>query len=932
MRVPTATCRLQLTPGFGFRKAREVLPYLAALGISDLYTSPLLRPRRGSRHGYDVVDHGELNPDLGNEEDFLLLSRALRRRKMGWLLDIVPNHMAFDAANSLLRDVLENGPASNYFHFFDIEWEHYYEGIRGKVLAPFLGSHYGAALENGELVLHYGEDGFSVAYHDLAFPLRIESYLDLLAEVTADLQKKLGVEDPDFLQLLGVLYVLKTLGGKGVRQERDLQVRFIKHTLWTLYRKNKLIRTAIDETVRLFNGRPGQPESFNRLEAVLADQWFRLSFWKVATEEINYRRFFSINDLISLNAERPEVFDHCHALPLKLLAEEHLTGLRIDHVDGFYDPGGYLEQLREKVGDIYLVVEKILAADEALPPWPVQGTTGYDFLNWCGALFCRTGGEKALTRTYTAFTGQDAPFEEMVLAKKRLIIEKHMFGDINNLAHLLKNIASRHRYGRDITMDSLKRALIEIMAAFPVYRTYLDAGNGRDSDRRQIKRALVRATERNPGLLHELNYISRILLLQYDEFLADEERTQWLHFVQRFQQFTGPLMAKGFEDTLLYVYNRLLALNEVGGTPERFGIAAESFHAWLLERQKEWPHSLNATGTHDTKRGEDVRARLYVLSEIPGDWSRQLKSWGRLNRTRKTTVRRRKVPDRNDEYFLYQTLLGAWPLGKEGSRDFLHRIKEYLVKAVREAKVHTAWLKPDTEYEEAFLRFAEEILRAGPKNEFLPSFLPFQRRIARFGIFNSLAQTLLKITAPGIPDFYQGTELWDLSLVDPDNRRPVDFRHRQAALKQIAAVPDRDLPQLIETLLAAREDGRIKLFLIYRGLRLRNRIPLLFGQGEYLPLKVQGAHQRHVFAFARRHEGLWAVTVVPRFLTDLVGEAEDPLGESVWRDTHLRLPEESPRRWRNALTGEGHKAAVPGMFPLGSALCRFPVALLWGRE
>jgi (1->4)-alpha-D-glucan 1-alpha-D-glucosylmutase len=929
MRIPNSSYRLQFTPEFGFRQARGLLPYLQKLGISDIYASPVFRARTGSTHGYDVVNHGELNPELGSADDFTALTDEVGKRSMGWLQDIVPNHMAFDSQNPLLVDLLENGPAGDAFHFFDIDWEHYYEGIHGKVLAPFLGSFFGTALENGELKLSFDGEGFAVFYYALRFPLAIESYLSILGQVASRLRRTLGDEHPDYIQFLGVLYVIKTLWAGASNHDRHDQVKFIKQTLWTLYRRNETIRKAIDAATAFFQGQPGNPESFNPLESLLAEQRFRLSYWKVATEEINYRRFFSINDLISLRMEETEVFDRVHERVLRLVREGRVTGLRVDHIDGLYSPRDYLERLREKAGDIYVVVEKILGTGEELPSWPVAGTSGYDFLSRLNGFFCRTSGEEAFSALYRRFTGLDTTCGELIYAKKRLIIEKHMFGDVNNLAHLLKGIASRHRDGSDITMDSLKRTLIEVMALFPVYRSYLEKKESRELDRKVIAGVLANARENNPALLHELDFLEKILLADMGEAPVEEERALWLHFVQRFQQYTGPLMAKGFEDTLFYVYNRLLSLNEVGGNPEEFGLTGESFHAFLGERHKKWPHALNATATHDTKRGEDVRARLNVLSEIPQEWRRQIQLWSRHNRGRKRTVRRRRAPDRNDEYFLYQTLLGVWPWEEAELPVFKERLRDYLVKAVREAKEHTAWLKPDTDYEEAYLGFAEQILKPGRDNAFLREFLPFQRKIAHFGVFNSLAQTLVKLTAPGVPDFYQGTEFWDLSMVDPDNRRTVDYERRRSALDDLKKGWESGRNHLFRKLLKNPQDGRIKLFVIHRGLQARQEHPQLFSSGEYLPLESGGAHGEHVFSFARRLGDAWSITAVPRFLTDLVEEGDPPLGEDVWGDTHLILPPECGADWQDALTGESLTAE--GNLPLSEVWQRLPVALLMSR-
>jgi (1->4)-alpha-D-glucan 1-alpha-D-glucosylmutase len=913
MRIPSATYRIQFTPDFGFVQAH---------GISDLYASPIFHARSGSNHGYDVVNPNALNPELGTPGSFDELLDEVRERKMGWLQDIVPNHMAFDHANPYLVDVLENGSASRYYHFFDIVWDHFYDVLHNRLLAPFLGSFYGEALENGEVRLVYDREGFSVNYFNLRFALRIESYRRLLTPCLEALREKLGEESADYIQLLGVLYVLETLRTQEGDLDRYNQIKFIKNTLWNLYRKTPSIRAKIDEVVSLHNGTPGDKESFTPLDTFLSEQNFRLSFWKVASEEINYRRFFSINDLISLNAEREEVFTETHQLVLRLAREGRFTGLRIDHIDGLCDPAGYLQRLREELGDIYLVVEKIVEPDEPLPSWPVEGSTGYEFMNRITGVLCNQKSQKAFSRLYASFTGLDDDYEELVYEKKKLMVERHMTGDINNLAHLLKDIAGRHRYGSDITMYGLRRSLIEIMAFFPVYRSYFRPEEGREADRKYVRRAIHLALEQNPGLVNEFRFLQKILLLDFDDFLPEEEKKEWLHFIMRFQQFTGPLMAKGFEDTLLYVFNRLLSLNEVGGSPDRFGFTTEEFHAYQKRRSTEWPNALSASATHDTKRGEDVRARLNVLSELPQDWGRQIKSWSRINRAHKGRIGRRKMPSANDEYFLYQTLLGTWPFGDFDRRVYLDRLHEYAVKAVREAKVHTAWIKPDQDYEQTYLDFIEKVLA---DESFLQEFLPFQKRIAWFGVVNSLAQTLLKLAAPGVPDIYQGTEMWDFSLVDPDNRRPVDFDFRRRTLQELEAGAKSDLASLLRELMSSPEDGRIKLFLVWRALSLRRRCQGVFEQGDYLPLAAQGRCADHLIAFARRHEERQVIALAPRLPASLTSEGEWPVG-GVWADTAVLLPDGSAGMWRDALTDR--EFTVSERLPLDDLLKLFPVALL----
>jgi (1->4)-alpha-D-glucan 1-alpha-D-glucosylmutase len=927
MRIPTATYRIQFNPSLGFRAARAIVPYLADLGISDIYASPILRARKGSAHGYDVVDPNQLNPDLGEPGDLKSLSEEIKKRGLGWLQDIVPNHMSFDRENQLLMDVLEHGESSKYYRFFDIDWDHPYTSMKGRLLAPFLGQFYGSSLEDREIKLKYGPDGLTVVYGHLRLPLRIESYLNVLTLKLSGLKLRLGQDNPDFSKLLGILYVLKTLPSSEDPQERYDQTNFIKRTLWELYRDNEDVKKFLDTNIRIFNGTKGNPESFNLLDDLLVQQFFRLSYWKVATEEINYRRFFSINELICLRVEDEDVFDERHKLIFGLMQEGIISGLRIDHVDGLYDPTAYLQRLREKVPETYIVVEKILNVSESLPHfWPIQGTTGYDFTSYVNGLFCQKQNEREFNRIYASIAGLTTPYQDLLREKRQLVIQEDMAGDVDNLAHLVKEIASLDRHGSDITLYALRRALTGILAVFPVYRTYISPTVSGESDRAYIRQAVESAKLNNPALLNELTFIQSFLLLDFPEYLSDEDKQRWLKFVMRFQQLTGPLMAKGFEDTTLYIYNRLLSLNEVGGRPNQFGCSIKEFHGFSARRSNMWPDSLNATSTHDTKRGEDVRARINVLTELPEEWKRHVTNWTRINKSEKKRVGAAQVPDRNDEYFLYQTLLGTFPFEESVYPQFVSRIKEYVIKAVREAKVHTGWLQPDTEYEDAYISFVEEILKPTDSNDFLQDFIPFQKRIAHYGIFNSLSQVLIKITCPGVPDFYQGTELWDLNLVDPDNRRPVDFNKRKTMLREIKKRADSNVLGLISHLLSNKEDGRIKLFLIYMALQARNRHREIFQRGYYEPLEVSGAFKDHVVAFGRNHLGNRAITVAPRFLSRLAPESQFPLGEQVWQDTKVDLTDGANSLWKNIFTGEIH--AVQNSLLVGEILRHFPVALL----
>ena len=930
IRLPLSTYRVQFHKGFGFNAAREIAPYLAELGISDLYASPIFKAREGSEHGYDVVDHGAANPELGSQEEMEALSRALRERSMGWLQDIVPNHMAYHPENRMLMDVLENGPQSRFLNFFDIEWNHHDESLKGKLLAPILGGFFGECLENGDFTLEFGSQGLSIRYFSHVFPLRIESYADVLGGDPPGLRKRMERGHPDHVKLMGVFYVLKNLPDRNDSGERYDQINFIKAMLWELYEANPVIRLFLDESVRGYNGSKGNPASFKRLSTLLSQQNYRLAYWRVGVEEVNYRRFFAVNDLISLRVEDQEVFDRVHHLPLRLLSAGIFTGLRIDHIDGLYHPQQYLQRLREAAPEAFVVVEKILAGGEPLKPnWPIQGTTGYDFLNAVTGLFCMGAHADRMDAVYREFTGVNVSCGALANEEKRLLIDKDLYGGLENLVYQLKAIASRFTHASDFTLSGFRKALEEAFVHFPVYRTYINEDGADDRDRQVIAWTMEKARAGLPSHVHEIDFIERMLLAQGQNDYGSQEKRDALEFAMRLQQFTSPLMAKGIEDTFLYVYNRLISLNEVGGNPDVFGSTPEEFHAFNRQRLAAWPHTLNATATHDTKRGEDARARINVISELPAEWEAKVTEWHRATQPLKQR-RASAIPDRNDEYSLYQALLGSWPFAESELSAFPGRMRDYLVKAVREAKVHTVWVKPDREYEEGFLAFLDKILDPATGKTFLDSFLPFQRKVAWYGMWNGLSQTLLKIASPGLPDFYQGNEMWDLDLVDPDNRRPVDYGTRMRALQFIRAREAVDVPGLLRELLERPQDGRCKLYLVYRALKTRAANPSVFQYGEYLPLTVEGARKESVIAFARSFGRNWYVTVAPRFLSAFVPEGRLPLGRDLWSDTRLRLPGNGPQRWTDALSGS-ELEVESGALLLGDILVRFPTALLAGQ-
>jgi (1->4)-alpha-D-glucan 1-alpha-D-glucosylmutase len=927
MQIPLATYRIQFNPNFGFDDAQAIANYLAKMGISHVYASPILTPRKGSTHGYDTVNPNEISPELGGMEKFLELRQKLEEEQMGWIQDIVPNHMAFDSQNQMLVDVLENGPDSQYRNFFDIDWNHPYGGIKGRVLAPFLGKFYGDCLESGELQLQYAEPGLTINYYAFKFPIRIESYYRVLTYNLGIIRENLGRDNPHFVKLMGVLYMLKYIPSGEEGRERYDQISFIKRMLWELWHDSPDIQQHITDNICIFNGESGKPESFNLLEDLLAEQFFRLSYWKVGNEELNYRRFFTVNDLICLRIEEQEVFDTTHKLIFQLIESQKINGLRLDHIDGLYDPIQYLNRLREYAPETYLVVEKILENTEELPiKWSIQGTSGYDFLAQVNYLFCQQANEQKFDEIYHRFLGRVVKCHELIDQNKRLIINKHLAGDIDNLANMLKQICDRYRYASDFTIYGLKVALVEIMALFPVYRTYINSTEASKSDREYIQQVINQAKRNIPNFLNEVAFVEKFLLLDFDEFLTEENREQWLHFLMRLQQFTGPLMAKGVEDTTEYVYNRLISLNEVGSHPAHFGSSQEDFHNFNHTRFTQWPHAMNATSTHDTKRGEDVRARINVLSEIPEAWEENLKQWCAINASQKNTVNGMDVPTPNDEYFFYQTLIGAFPWYADEYPHFVDRMKEYIIKAIREAKVHTAWLKPDTDYENAFTEFAQRVLKDDENNEFLQQFRNFQHKIRFYGVFNSLSQTLLKITTPGVPDFYQGSELWDLTLVDPDNRRPVNFELRQQYLEDIKTKITADLPGLIAELLQNPEDGKIKQFLIYQLLQARKQYAEIYQRGLYHKLSVAGSLKSHIVAFSREWGEQKIMAIAPRFLTSLIKEGESPLGEQIWQETRIVPPSGSTPIWHNLITGQ--QVQGDDTLWVRDILQSFPVALL----
>jgi (1->4)-alpha-D-glucan 1-alpha-D-glucosylmutase len=981
--LPASTYRLQLHKDFSFRHATAVVPYLAQLGVGACYSSPYLQARPGSMHGYDMVDHTRLNSELGSEADYQAFTDALRSRHMGQVLDFVPNHMGVDpVANRWWRDVLENGLASPYAHYFDIDWDPVKPELKGKVLLPVLGGPYGEVLERGELRLAFADGAFVLHYYEQNWPIDPRQYPTVLRHGLERLQAELPPEDAHLQEFLSILTQLEHLpptteSERARCAERQREKSVARERLTRLVKEAPRIQQHIETVVQAYNGLPGKPDSFDSLHELLEAQPYRLAYWKTAVHEINYRRFFDINDLGGVRMEEPAVFAATHPLVLRLIREGRVTGLRLDHLDGLFDPVGYLEHLQTAVlrqwavegsevspafrdtlrswwlaerhkdpagpaaRPLYLVIEKILSGNETLPTdWPTHGTSGYDFMNDLNRLFVDPSNMKSMRRVYARFTERETPFAEIVYECKRLICRTSMASELNVLANVLNRISEGDRRLRDFTLSSLRAALFEVVACFPVYRTYVTAAGASDGDRQMIDVALGRAARRNPAMEPSVfDFLRHVLSPQPTPDTSEAEYQRRLDFAMKFQQYTGPVQAKGVEDTAFYRYNVLLSLNEVGGDPQRFGAPVSQFHEGNRRRRQHWPYAMLATATHDTKRGEDARARLNVLSEIPKEWGRQVSRWARINARHRTLVDGVPAPDRNDEYFFYQALLGAWPAEPAGSvhetapPDLVQRLGEYIKKALKEAKVHTSWINPHEAYDRAVADFVKKSLTGRRAARFLAEFLPFQQRIARLGMVNSLAQVLLKIVSPGVPDFYQGTELWDLSLVDPDNRRPVDYNLRRQMLESLGPLLERPEPQALQDLLEHWDDGRIKLFITTAGLRCRSKLARVFLDGEYLPLEVEGEAADHVVALARRYQKDWVLAVVPRLNSALLTPTQFlPIGPAVWRNTWLKLPPDlGAVSYRSVFTGATvQPQGQQGNFGIAvaEALHHCPVALL----
>ena len=979
LRRPGATYRLQVHRGFTLDDVTRVVDYLADLGVTDGYLSPYLSARPGSTHGYDVFDHRRINAEIGDRKAHDRLLLKLKERGMGRVLDIVPNHMGVAGLNPYWMDVLEVGRQSPYAHYFDIDWSPMEDDLEGRVLLPILEDQYGRVLESGKLLLKRDGGRFLIAYHDRELPLAPRSYALILEHRLSELQE-LGEDEDDVQELRSIAASARGLPKSDQTDEASLErVAFEKEVIGRrikrLAAESPRIAEYLDETIAAFRGRPGEAPTFDPLHRLLEQQVYRLSYWRVASEEINYRRFFDINDLAGLRTEDPRVFEASHARIFRWVGEGGVTGLRIDHPDGLADPAGYVCRLQERlflrachdryreansqpadwptVGRLIrgryrqemdrdpssalarrfpIVVEKILTRDEPIPDdWTIDGTVGYEFLNALNGLFVDPKASASILATYRDFTGESTKLGEVLFDAKRLITRSSLASERNMLAVRLARIAARDRRSRDFTRAELGRALGTIMATFPVYRTYLQPGRPvAGFDRKVIEQAVARARKKNPTIDQTVfDFVRGVLLMEHPEGLPPEEIARREAFAVRFQQTTGPVQAKGLEDTTFYRYVPLASLNEVGGDPSRFGLKPARFHAKNARRLRRWPDNFLATATHDTKRGEDARLRINVLSEIPREWAEALARWSKWNAPRKRETPKGAAPDAREEYLFYQTLLGSWPFGMEPdgvTPEYVSRLQEYMVKAAREAKVKTSWTDADPSHVDALKGFVADVLTGPESRPFLDDFRAFQRRVARVGVVHSLAQTLLKLAAPGVADIYQGCELWDLNLVVPDNRRAVDFDGRAAMLAGLKSRLDtEDRAAVAASLLSQPDDGAIKLYLIWTALGHRREQADVYRRGEYVPMEADGPHADRVVAFARRLEGRTVVAVASRLVARMMGEdgSRIPVGEA-WESTALTLP---AGRWTDRLTGKTFESNG-GALPLAEVLGTLPVALL----
>lgn len=914
MHLARSSYRLQLHLGFTLSHLKNIIPYLDRLGVSTVYASPIFAAMPGSVHGYDVINPHIINPEIGTLEEFREIARELKARNMQWLQDIVPNHMAFSPQNPWLFDIMEKGPHSAYYRFFDINWLYPEKSFYGKLMVPTLGAPLKKVIENSEISLAFSEHGFYFAYYDHLFPVNIRSYVFLTTQATEVLSKQTdqaGVKD--FISLA-------TRIDNFVRALPDVE----KAADGWEPLKNELIQLnerfqPVSEALTAVADKVSQNKQL--LEEQLQAQYYHLCHWRITNEKINYRRFFTVNDLICLNMQEKSVFDAYHRFIKQLLDEDLIQGIRVDHIDGLLDPASYVARLRELAGpDTYITVEKILEADEKLPAdWPIHGSSGYDFLAQANQLFTNREGGQKLLAYYQQKISNSQDYRELLFDNKRYILEKRMAGDLENLVRLLQDLEILAYEAATPDRQQLKEALGHFLVYFPVYRTYSNHFPFSDKDMHYIGQAFALAEEKHPELASYFQQLRQIFNGVDDK--SEAENKHKLYFNLRTQQFTGPLSAKGVEDTTFYQYFPLVSLNEVGDSPEHLGSSLEQFHAQMQERPLT---TMNTTATHDTKRGEDARARISVLSEIPDAWAQKVTHWQQLNQKLITRGADERMPDKNDEYLFYQTLIGTYPFHISPSEDdYQQRLLDYLLKSIREAKVHSSWSSPNKTYREAYLSFVEQALN---NPEFMKDFKAFARKIAHTAVVCSLAQTLLRVCAPGVPDTYQGTEFWDLSMVDPDNRRPVNFEDRNEALDEMESLWQQQPAALLADLRKDLLNPRIKLFTLYQCLNTRKLYGPLFDQGKYLPVETHMDVDARLLAFRRVSGEDQALVVIPLGTQSLEPKDDLPLGADAWQHSKLLLDQTAAGRWHHVFLNQDIRLGTETY--IAELLAEFPVALL----
>lgn len=960
--IPSSVYRIQLNSEYTFKHAEKLVPYLKELGFEAVYCSPYFQSVPGSMHGYNITDPNRINQEIGSWEDYVKFCDALTQNSIGHIADIVPNHMGIAGNNnSWWQDILENGQSSLYSDYFDISWKPAKQELSGKVLLPVLGNFYGRVLENREIQLKYQKGGFFVTYFEHEFPIDPKTYPIILEDSEKNLQKKMGKNNPDYLELLSIITAFRNLPSNTEsipekKMERSREKEITKQRLARLSERSEDIRGFIDNCILNLNGNKDTPESFDRIDSLLDLQAYRLAYWSVAAQEINYRRFFNINELAAIRIEDEEVFRHYHELLFTLIKEGKINGLRIDHTDGLYDPPVYFRRLQREyllqvvvkefsdssgsqgeseqidmdavrsaletlLADefvsspaFYVVAEKILEHNEFLPEnWIIHGTVGYDYLNALNGIFVDRRNDIQFSELYEDFIGYRIDFEDLVYDKKKSFGLVPMASEINALGQRLNLISETNRNFRDFTRNDLITAIRAVIAGFPVYRTYVapEGVNISERDEKDIRAAVAKAVQKTPILNSAVfEFLQDALLLRLTIEAGSEEMKQYKDFLLRFQQLTGPIMAKGVEDTSFYIYNRLVSLNEVGGDPFYFGCTIKDFHAQNLSRNKRWPGSMLATSTHDTKRSEDVRMRINFLSEIPGEWKSRIREWSAFNREYKTMINGVAEPRANTEYFIYQTLIGIWPdepLTPETRGPFIARILKYMLKSIREAKIFTNWTTSDVEYEKAVEKFTGSILVPDANNSFLKNFTDFQRKISFFGKLNSLSATVLKTGCPGVVDVYQGNETWNYCLVDPDNRQQVDFEFRWRLLNMIkgkTASKNSDL----HSLCAINQENMNHLKFLYtmKGILFRRKNKEMFTAGEYIPVHVTGTRENNVVAFICKYGKNISITAAGRFFSDWNIDETYTYNPDFWGNTELILPKgmEFPSDLKDVITSD----------------------------